>query len=74
MRACDLFDSARFMTLGVALAYLFYETRLARWPWLRPLVLVASLCFFIYFFPITSAAAGVTLPGYYARMWFGRGP
>jgi dolichyl-phosphate-mannose-protein mannosyltransferase len=62
------------MTLGVALAYLFYETQLARWPWLRPLFLVAALGSFAYFFPITSAAAGVTLPGYYARMWFGGWP
>jgi dolichyl-phosphate-mannose--protein O-mannosyl transferase len=58
------------MTLGLALAYAFYETRLARWPLLRHVFLVAALGAFVYFFPVTSAMEGVTMTGYQSRMWF----
>jgi dolichyl-phosphate-mannose-protein mannosyltransferase len=62
------------MVLGLALTYVFFETRLARWPWLRYIFLGATLALFIFFLPISSAAIGVTLPEYSERMWFGGWP
>jgi dolichyl-phosphate-mannose--protein O-mannosyl transferase len=62
------------MVLGPALAYVFFETRLARWPWLRHIFLGAAFGFFIYFLPISSAAVSVTLPEYGERMWFAGWP
>ncbi len=57
------------MVLSLALAYAFYRTRLARWPWLRRVFLGAGVAVFCYFLPITSAAVGVSLPRFYSLMW-----
>ena len=57
------------MVLSLALAYVFYRTRLDRWPWMRWLFLGAALAVFWHFLPISSAAVGVSLPRFNALMW-----
>jgi dolichyl-phosphate-mannose--protein O-mannosyl transferase len=58
------------MMLSPALGYVFFETPLVRPAWLRYLFLIAAFAMFLYFLPVSSAATGVTLPGYAERMWF----
>jgi len=55
--------------LSLALAYLFYRTRLERWPWTRRLFLFAATAMFLYFLPISNAAVRVSEPGFNASMW-----
>lgn len=58
------------MVLGPALAYLFYRTRLGRWPWIRYAFLAASLVMFGYFLPVSNAGVRVSESGYSQTMWF----
>lgn len=55
--------------LSLALAYLFYETPLARFVWLRRGFAIAATALFIYFLPLTNAGIGVTQAGFNHRMW-----
>jgi len=57
------------MMLGVALAYAFTQTSLARRSWLVNSVFLACLFMFIIFLPITSAAVAVTPWQYEHLMW-----
>jgi dolichyl-phosphate-mannose--protein O-mannosyl transferase len=56
--------------LGLALAYVFYRTPLARRPWLGWGFLIAAGAMFLYFLPISSAAVHVSEPGFNSAMWF----
>jgi dolichyl-phosphate-mannose--protein O-mannosyl transferase len=58
------------MVLSLALAYAFYVTPLAKWPWVRHVFLGLAMAIFLYFLPVTSAAITITLPGYNDRVWF----
>jgi dolichyl-phosphate-mannose-protein mannosyltransferase len=55
--------------LSLALAYVFYETPLARFVWLRRGFAATATALFIYFLPLTTAAIGVTQAGFNHRMW-----
>lgn len=55
--------------LSLALAYMFYETPLADFVWLRRTFMAGATAMFIYFLPVTTAGIGVTQAGFNHRMW-----
>lgn len=56
--------------LSLALAYVFYETRLAAYSWIRRVFAAVSVALFVYFLPIISSVVGVSEPHFSHLMWF----
>ena len=58
------------MTLGPALAYMFYRTPLKRDPSTRRFYLAVCFVLFAYFLPISNAAINISETGFNRSMWF----
>lgn len=58
------------MTLGPALAYMFYRTPLHRDPSTRWFYLAVCIVLFVYFLPISNAAINISELSFNRTMWF----